>query len=408
MGRTLRVAGVPLSVVLCGALMLLGSAAGPLPSKIRFATFNASLFRDVAGRLADDLRSGDEQARVIAEIVQRVRPDVLLVNEFDYDPTGVATEVFRNRYLAVGQNGAAAIHYPYVYVAPVNTGVPTGYDLNNNGASDDLGDLMGYGLFEGQYGMVLYSVYPIEFGAVRTFRDFLWKDMPGALLPTDPATGADWFEPEELDVLPLPSKSHWDIPIRVGWAIIHVLASHPTPPTFDGAEDLNGTRNHDEIRFWADYIDPNVSAYIYDDAGASGGLPSDAHFVIMGDLNADPHDGDSTNHAARQLVDHPLVNAVAATTGPPWSYGGDEQAHLQGGANATHLGDPRYDTADWGETSCGNLRVDYVLPSSTLFVLDAGVFWPLASDPLFSLVGVYPFPSSDHRLVWVDIAAPPD
>jgi len=400
-----------LAAVLGGAVLwalLLGSAAGPLPSQIRFATFNASLFRDAEGELAWDLRDGDTQARTIAEIVQRVRPDVLLINEFDYDPSGFAPEMFRNGYLNIGQNGAAPIYYPYVYVAPVNTGVATGHDLNNNGTSDDLGDLIGYGLFEGQYGMVLYSVYPIECGAVRTFRSFRWKDMPGALLPTDPTTGADWFEPEELDALPLSSKSHWDIPIRIGWAIIHVLAAHPTPPTFDGAEDLNGTRNHDEIRFWADYIDPAASGYIYDDTGQSGGLPSDAHFVIMGDLNADPDDGDSTNYAARQLVNHPLVNAVAAITAPPWSYGGDEQAQLQGGANATHVGDPRYDTADWSETSCGNLRADYVLPSSTLFVLDAGVFWPLTSDPLFGLVGVYPFPSSDHRLVWVDVVAPPD
>ena len=39
---------------------------------------------------------------------------------------------------------------------------------------------------------------------------------------------------------------------------------------------------------------------------------------------------------------------------------------------------------------------------------DAGVFWPLESDPLFYLVGTFPFPSSDHRLVWVDLTWPPE
>ena len=39
-------------------------------------------------------------------------------------------------------------------------------------------------------------------------------------------------------------------------------------------------------------------------------------------------------------------------------------------------------------------------------VLDGAVFWPLDSDPLFRLVGVFPFPSSDHRLVWVDLKVP--
>ena len=28
------------------------------------------------------------------------------------------------------------------------------------------------------------------------------------------------------------------------------------------------------------------------------------------------------------------------------------------------------------------------------------------ADPLFRLVGIFPFPSSDHRSVWVDLAVP--
>jgi 3-phytase len=30
----------------------------------------------------------------------------------------------------------------------------------------------------------------------------------------------------------------------------------------------------------------------------------------------------------------------------------------------------------------------------------------LNTDPLFPLVGLFPFPSSDHRLVWVDVLVP--
>ena len=61
---------------------------------------------------------------------------------------------------------------------------------------------------------------------------------------------------------------------RSGSTTLHVLASHPTPPTFDGPEDRNGRRNHDEIRFWADYISPGQSGYIVDDEGRSGGIDS--------------------------------------------------------------------------------------------------------------------------------------
>ena len=38
------------------------------------------------------------------------------------------------------------------------------------------------------------------------------------------------------------------------WSVRCAL-HHPTPPVFDGPDDHNGTRNHDEIRFWSDYID---------------------------------------------------------------------------------------------------------------------------------------------------------
>uniref|UniRef100_UPI00281145A7 endonuclease/exonuclease/phosphatase family protein n=1 Tax=Arthrobacter sp. TaxID=1667 RepID=UPI00281145A7 len=221
-----------------------------------------------------------------------------------------------------------------------------------------------------------------------------------ALLPDDPATPepADWFSREELEVVRLSSKSHWDVPVKVGRETVHVLASHPTPPTFDGPEDRNGRRNHDEIRFWADYITPGKSGYVVDDEGEKGGLRPSEPFVIVGDQNADPADGDSVNAAINQLLGSKrIVDPL------PVSDGAGEAATLQGRANATHKGDPRYDTADFADTSPGNLRVDYVLPSSRLRVMNAGVFWPTQADTLSRLTGVFPFPSSDHRLVWVDL-----
>ncbi len=254
--------------------------------------------------------------------------------------------------------------------------------------------------------MAVLSKYPIVEEDVRTFQHFLWKDMPGALLPDDPNTAApaDWYSPAELDVFRLSSKSHWDIPVEVGGNTLHVLASHPTPPTFDGVEDRNGLRNHDEIRFWADYVQPGPgSDYIYDDAGATGGLAPGESFVILGDQNADPLDGDSVDAAIDQLLGHPRI-----TDPLPTSAGAVEAAALQGGANLAHEGDPKYDTADFNDNPApGNLRADYVLPSRDLRVTDAAVFWPVAADPLSALTGNFPFPSSDHRLVWVDLRVHP-
>ena len=371
--------------------------------EVRFATFNASLNRAAAGQLVTDLSTPDNaQARTVAEIIQRSRPDVLLVNEFDYVAGGRAAELFRDNYLEVSQNGARPVDYPYYYVAESNTGIPSGFDLNNDGTIGGGDDAFGFGAYPGQFGLAVFSKYPIDTRKARIFQHFLWKDMPGAMLPDDPATPApaDWYSPAELDVFRLSSKSHWDLPIRIGRETVHFLVSHPTPPVFDGPEDRNGARNFDEIRFWADYVRGGKrAAYIYDDAGRYGGLRHGEQFVIAGDQNSDPLDGDSVPGAIQQLLENPKVNAKH----PPTSAGAVEASELQGGINASHQSPPRYDTADFADTNPGNLRADYVLPSKDMRIQDSAVFWPVQADPLFRLTGVFPFPSSDHRLVWVDV-----
>jgi endonuclease/exonuclease/phosphatase family metal-dependent hydrolase len=362
---------------------------------IRMATYNASLNRGAEGQLLADLATPDnQQARNIAEVIQRNNPDILLLNEFDYAEDNAAVDLFRQNYLEVGQNGQAPVEYPYAYTAPSNTGVDTGVDLNNDGVLGTGDDAFGFGLFPGQYGMVVLSKYPIDTANVRTFQNFLWKDMPGNLMPTD------YYSAEAQAVLRLSSKSHWDVPVRVGNKTVHVLASHPTPPSFDGPEDKNGKRNYDEIRFWADYVagGPRAS-YIYDDGGASGGLKPGSRFVVMGDQNSDPRDGDSFPGAIDQLLDHPRIQDPR-----PASQGAVEAAALQGGANISHLGDPRFDTADFNDNPApGNLRADYVLPSKNLLVRDAGVYWPKRGESGSELTGEFPFPTSDHRLVWTDV-----
>jgi hypothetical protein len=375
--------------------------------EVRIATFNASLNRFNAGDLITDLSSpGAAQPGVIAETIQRTRPDILLINEFDHDEGDVAVDLFHDNYLAVAQHPEVEpITYPYRLGFASNTGVPSGFDLNRDGTVGGPDDAFGFGFFPGQYAFALYSTYPILEEDIRTFQEFLWADMPGALLPSDPATDeeGDWYSEEILEVFRLSSKNHVDVPVQVGRDVIHVLASHPTPPAFDGPEQRNVKRNHDEIRFWADYLMPGKrSAYIYDDEGRSGGLRPGARFVIAGDLNADPCDGDSVPGAIQQLLDHPLV-----TDPLPTSEGAVEQSELQGQVNLTHCNPPEYDTADFNSATVGNLRVDYLLPRNSMRVTDSGVFWPTTDSELFSrLIGTFPFPGSDHRLVYLDVRLP--
>jgi hypothetical protein len=402
-----RPPAAPLLLLLAvAASVLTGPSAAAAPAAadsghgdrdtVRFATYNASLNRGAAGQLIADLSTpANAQAGAVAEIVQRTRPDVLLVNEFDFDAGHLALGLFQRNYLSVSRNGSTPIHYPYAYTAPSNTGIPSGLDLNNDGTVGGPDDAYGFGFFPGQFGMAVYSRFPIDYDAIRTFQLFRWADMPGALIPPG------WFTAEELAAVRLSSKSHWDVPIEIGRKTVHFLVSHPTPPVFDGPEDRNGRRNHDEIRLWADYITPGRAGYLYDDAGRRGGLKPGSLFVIAGDQNSDPNDGDSIPGSAQLLLDHPLVNDSVT----PESLGAVEQALLQGGVNLTHRTPARYDTADFAEPP-GNLRVDYVLPRKSLRIVGSGVFWPTPDDPLFRLVGVFPFPTSDHKLVWVDVRVP--
>jgi hypothetical protein len=389
--RTSRLLLLPAFALAAGAVTAPAAHATGV-DHVRFATFNASLNRGAAGQLVADLSTPDNaQAREVAEVIQRNRPDVLLINEFDHAPAAV--DLFRDNYLARGQNGAKPVDYPYSFIAPSNTGVLTGFDLDRNGSTDTGNDAHGFGLFEGQYGMLVLSKYPIDTRKARTFQNFRWKDMPNALLPDDPATPApkDWYSPAILDVLRLSSKSHWDVPVMVGRKTVHFLVSHPTPPTFDGAEDRNGTRNHDEIRFWADYVTPGKGRHLYDDAGKRGGLAPNARFVVAGDNNSDPLDGDSVPGAIQQLLHAPRV-----IDPHPGSIGAVLAAHTQGGANTTHRSNPYFDTADFNDVAPGNLRADYVLPSWGLLPYDSAVYWPTGELARLN-------DASDHHLVRVDV-----
>lgn len=88
--------------------------------------------------------------------------------------------------------------------------------------------------------MVLLSHFPIDADAARTFQHFLWKDMPGALLPTDPVTQQPWYSQEDLQVFRLSSKSHWDVPIHIPVSTMPLKAAAGVPK--DGQQQGRGSK----------------------------------------------------------------------------------------------------------------------------------------------------------------------
>ncbi len=378
------------------ALLALLLMQSPLfATELRIATFNVSMDatnytkqgENVNAQILTELLASGEHQQIknIAEIIQRTAPDIILLNEFDFiEDKRKGVDLFVKNYLAVSHNQQTPINYQYSFVAPVNTGVATKYDLDNDGvASGVKNDAFGFGFYPGHYGMAILSKYPINESAIRTLQYFKWHDMPNAKKPM--LNGKSYYTDDEWKALRLSSKSHWDVPVEVNGKTLHLLALHPTPPVFDGPEDRNGKRNADEIRLVADYINPNKSGYIYDDNSMKGGLVANTRFVVAGDLNAADIGDKYRDGVIEQLTRSDYINSNAI----PVSDGA-----RQSNSNVKYAN--RY-TASW------QARVDYVLPSKYgISVIDSGVFWPVKQSPLYRLIENRKA-SSDHRLVWLDI-----
>lgn len=334
-------------------------------NSFRLATYNVALNRPRAGDLVAELKAEPgAQLSALLRVMAKVDADIWVINELDFDPEHQALTAFQALLHDAGMN------FPYRFTAPVNTGVLSGRDLVKLDVNDAKETPFGFGDFPGQYGMAVLSAYPLRADRCRTFQHFLWRDMPSALLPAN-LDGTAFYSDKDLAVLRLSSKSHWDLPVELPGGVCHLLISHPTPPAFDGPERRNVCRNHDEIRFWVDYI--NGTSYMTDDRGGKGGLKTGQRFVVAGDLNASPTGGDSQPGAIKGLVTHPAVQPLRP------------------------LSDRGHDlTARW------RMRADYVLPSAQMPVLGTGVFWPKPGDPLNAEVER----ASDHRPVWLDIALP--
>lgn len=343
-----------------------------LADTIRIATYNTELTRDGPGLLLRDLQKGrDKQIDAVVKVITAADPDILALQGIDWDHGQQALTALRRRLADAGSD------YPFALSLQPNRGLATGLDLNGDGRPHGPEDSQGYGDFTGQNGIALLSRHPIDHTGLRDFTDLLWADLPDALLPETETNAGPFPSAAALAIQRLSSTGHWAVPIQLpSGATLTVMTYQAGPPVFDGPEDRNGKRNHDETRLWSLFLD-----------GAFGGAPT-RPFVIAGGANLDPQDGDGRPEALNALLTDPRLQDPAPTsTGAATA---PDQGHI--GPNAT-------DTVEWDGP--GRLRVDYVLPSADLTVTASGVIWP-ETGPLADAALM----ASRHRLVWVDIDAP--
>ncbi len=319
---------------------------------LRIASYNTELSRKGPGLLLRDIRREDPQVTAVIEVLVTTRPDIVALQGLDWDLDGLALDALVDALEGHGLN------YRYSYFEQPNSGLETVEDLDGDGETGGPGDAQGWARFTGQSGLAVLSRYPIAAREVQSYTELLWNELPSARLPK--INGNPFPSPQAQAIQRLSSTSHWVVPIDTPVGRINLMTFHASPPVFDGPEDRNGLRNRDEIRFWSLLLD-----------GKLGPTPSD-RFVIAGDANLDPHNGEGHKAAINDLLADPLIQ---------------DPVPLDPAGSAA--------TVQW--KGVGKMRVDYVLPSSDWHVHNAGIYWPETEARASAEA------ASRHRLVWVDL-----
>ena len=206
---------------------------------LRVVTFN---IEDVRGVDVDD--PGHRRLLLVADILDSLDADIILLNEIAVEQSASGEPTNRSasnglRFVQTFLNRPGVPGYS-VYQPLSNTGVHSGYDLDNSGravsrftvprpaslsgnppAQTDAdraygNDSWGFGTFPGQYAMALLvrDGLTIAYNDIRTYRSFRWSSLPDALRPVR-RDGRPWYDDDEWAEMPLSSKTHAVVPVQV-------------------------------------------------------------------------------------------------------------------------------------------------------------------------------------------------
>lgn len=328
--------------------------------------YHTELSRDGPGLLLRDIEKGDDpQILASLRVIEYADADAIVLADFDFDANLAALNAYADRLGG----------YPFRFALAPNRGVQTGQDLDGDGRFGEPEDAQGYGRFAGDGGLAILSKWPIDASAIQDFSSMLWEELEGNIAPEAAVSGQR-----------LSTTGHWIVPLKINEKQqLNLMVWHATPPVFDGPEDLNGRRNHDEAALWLKVLD-----------GSLGTTPN-GPFILAGISNLDPIDGDGRPDAIKALLSHPML-----TDPSPESAGARRANDTDGGINLTQKANPETDTVDWQDTKGrpGNLRVTLALPSKDLTVRASGVLWPAEAT---TSLGRDVRTASRHRLVWLDL-----
>jgi len=362
------------------------------PAGLRYGHFNIKELS--TDKLLDD---ADQQVNAAAEVIARFNPDIVDINELQYDIEGLPTGDMPGAAYPVEpggiDGGAENAQRLADRIAAANPDATYDHVLITVGNSgmwwDDTGDfdswsLRGWGDWEGRFNTAVLSKFPILRDEVRVISDLAWEDLPDNQL-ADMEAEIGMVPPAGF---PLFEKALIIVPVDLGTETLYLVLLHPvaSPSRFDV---INPYRNYDELHALALFLDgtlPGVEP-----------LPAGAKFIISGDLNADPDSSDSDGIAgAAQLVtEHPSVVAVFPEGAGTEGRNGEYNTYMSGCGNddGETVEDPR---------DAFQLQLDYILPSVTIGEpIDQAIFFPdfQSAREDFDLACY----ASDHRFLWADL-----
>ncbi len=421
---------IALACLLCSAWV---ASAGPPEGdeEASAVTLRVATFHLPGVRTAELLRDPGSvpRLRVLARIIQGLRPNILVLSGLDRDEpgapgspegeaAGLNAQRFADQYLATPQGQDVGALLFEAYMPATNSGQPSGMDLDRSGSIETSwvepadpasptaeestararysGDCWGPGWYPGQRGLAVLidRRLTMERARVRTVRLMPWDYMPAPSIPGREPNSHAWFTPEQEKAVRLCSGVLVDVPIRLpNGAVLHVMST--TPIELGGAdeEQRRARRHRDEIRLLADYIDGQ--SYVVDDAGVGGGLDPGSSFVIAGNLSAAPGDERTfrdpitkalfaVGRVNTRIV--PSRDAAGGRAQPSPDTKAPSSRESRGG-----VGSPREAEARLATTRDGR-REDYVLPSADLGIRSVGIWERL--DEL---------PAGSHAPVWMDL-----
>jgi endonuclease/exonuclease/phosphatase family metal-dependent hydrolase len=227
-------------------------------------------------------------------------PDILSINELQYDLPGVPDPTYSSR----GENlkrllKLASLEEKLTWSSfhPANTGMrakqlPNGHYTLNSRHPDflKLADHENFGLFPAQYSTGGASKYRIL--GLKEFSGILWRDFRPNLDLTQykDAVGT----PYDTEKIPLFDKNFTHLLLEIEGREVHLVLLHTVPAfNFGNPQGLNLLRNSDQLAFLRWYLtgasDAQTPNEIHDSKSGftATPLPKGATILAMGDWNTD-------------------------------------------------------------------------------------------------------------------------